>query len=129
MNVVDSSAWLAFFEGSKNADYFAPAIEDLQCLLVPTITLTEVFKVVARQRDAHQAAIAVAHMQQGRLVELDESVAIRAADCALRYHLPLADSIVYASALARGAIVWTQDSDFEQLPGVNFRSALPRNIQ
>ncbi len=120
MNVVDSSAWLEYFADGPNADYFAEAIEAPEKLLVPSITLLEVFKRVALQRDEDAALQCVAVMQQGEVVKLDATLALRAAALGLRHKLPLADSIIYATAQAGGATVWTQDADFENLPNVKY---------
>ena len=120
MNVVDSSAWLEYFADGPNADRFAKVIENADSLLVPSITLLEVFKRVSQQRDEAAALQYVAVMQQSTVVELDAALALRAAALGLRHKLPLADSIVYATAQAGGALVWTQDKDFEGLAGVRF---------
>jgi len=120
MNVVDSSAWLSYFAGDKNAEEFASAIEDIEKLLVPSITLTEVFKCIMRQRDDNAALEGIAHMEQGRVVTLDSSLAIDAAVIGLKYKLPLADSIIYATSNKFGAVVWTQDADFKELPNVKY---------
>ncbi len=122
MNVVDSSAWLEYFADGPNAGEFARVIEAPRKLLVPSITLLEVFKRVTQQRDEGAALQCVAVMQQGQVVELDAALALRAAALGLRHRLPLADSIVYATAQAGSATVWTQDADFENLPGVEFRA-------
>lgn len=120
MNVVDSSAWLSYFAGDKNAEEFAAAIEDIEKLLVPSITLTEVFKCITRQRDENVALEGIAHMEQGRVVTLDSSLAIDAAVFGLKYKLPLADSIIYATSNKFGAVVWTQDAGFKELPNVKY---------
>lgn len=120
MNVVDSSAWLSYFAGDGNAPVFSPAIEDLDHLLVPSITLTEVFKSVLRQRDDAAALAAVAHMKLGRVVALDAELAVDAGNYGVLYKLPLADSIIFATAQRAGATIWSQDADFEGLPNVNF---------
>lgn len=120
MNVVDSSAWLAYFAGDKNAGKFATAIENIEELLVPSITLTEVFKCIMRQRDENAALEAIAHMEQGRVVALDSALAIDAAVFGLKYKLPLADSIIYATGNRFSAVVWTQDADFKALPNVKY---------
>ncbi len=121
MNVVDSSAWLEYFAGGPNADYFAAAIEDQANLVVPTITVLEVFKRISQQRDDATALKYAAVLQQGRLVDLDAALALRAAALGRQYKLPLADSIIYATARSMNAIVWTQDADFEGLDGVQYR--------
>lgn len=120
MNVVDSSAWLEYFADGPNAAHFAKAIEKPDGLLVPSITLLEVFKRISQQRDEAAALQYVAVMQQSVVVELDAALALHAAALGLRHKLPLADSIVYATAQAGGALVWTQDKDFDGLAGVRF---------
>ncbi len=120
MNVVDSSAWISYFTDDKNAGVFAPPIENLEQLLVPSITLTEVFKYMNRQVDEGVALQAIAHMNLGLVVPLDSSLALDAAVFGLEFNLPLADSIIYATAKKFGARVWTQDSDFKELPGVKY---------
>ena len=120
MNVVDSSAWLEYFADGPNAEHFAGAIEDSSALVVPSITLLEVFKRISQQRDEATALQYVAVMQQGRVVDLDGALALRAAALGLRHKLPLADSVIYATAQAARAVVWTQDADFEGLDGVRY---------
>lgn len=120
MNVVDSSAWLEYFADGPNARHFAGAIEKPEDLLVPSITLLEVFKCISRLRDESAALQYVAAMRRGTVVDLDASLALHAAALGLRHKLPLADSIVYATGRAGNALVWTQDADFEGLPGVKF---------
>jgi predicted nucleic acid-binding protein len=119
-NVVDSSAWLAYFAEEPSAAEFAPAIEDVRRLVVPAICLLEVFKVVARQRGDGDALQAIAIMQQGEVVDLDAALALSAARIGVDQKLPLADSIVYATARAVGGVVWTQDEDFDGLPDVQY---------
>jgi predicted nucleic acid-binding protein len=120
MNVVDSSAWLEYFAGGRNAGHFADAVEGTSALVVPSITLLEVFKCISRQRDETTALKYIAVMQQGHVIALDATLALRAATLGLRHKLPLADSIIYATAQQARATVWTQDSDFEGLDGVRF---------
>jgi len=120
MNVVDSSAWLEYFADGPNAEHFAAAIEKPDGLLVPSITLLEVFKRISQQRDESAALQCVAVMQQSTVVELDAALALHAAALGLRHKLPMADSVVYATAQAGGAVVWTQDKDFDGLSGVRF---------
>lgn len=120
MNVVDSSAWLSYFAGDKNARLFAKPIENLDKLLVPGITITEVFKSVLRQRNEESALEVVAHMEQGTVVALDAELAVNAAVFGVELKLPLADSIIYATAQKFDAVVWTQDGGFKGLDNVKF---------
>ncbi len=122
MNVVDSSGWLEYFADAENADFFAPPIEAIEDLLVPTICLAEVFKRVLEQRGHDDALQAAATMQQGRVVDLDAPLALAAAQLGFELRLPLADSVILATARLRDAVLWTQDSDFRGLPNVEYRS-------
>lgn len=123
MNVVDSSAWLEYFADGPNAGEFAPPIRDVDRLLVPAVTLFEVFKRVHQQRSEGDALQVVAAMEQGTVVELDARLALAAAKLSLDTKLPLADSLVLATARAYGATLWTQDVDFEGMFGVEYRRA------
>jgi predicted nucleic acid-binding protein len=121
VNVIDSSAWLEYFADGPNAGYFAPAIQNTAELIVPTITLLEVFKRVYQQRGEGPALQAVAVMQQGHVADLDGPVALAAAKVSADEKLPLADSVVLATARRFDATLWTQDADFEGRPNVRFR--------
>lgn len=120
MNVVDSSGWLEYFAEGPNVEFFAPAIEDTKNLIVPAISLYEVFKRVLQQADEDRALQAVALMQQGRVVELNAALAIHAAQLSYKYKTPMADSIILATAWTHQAVLWTQDNDFEGLHDVNY---------
>ena len=122
MNLVDSSAWLEYFADGPNAGFFAPAIEKSRDLLVPTVVLYEVYKRVSLQRGTHAALQAASTLQHGRTVELTATLALAAARLSQALKLPMADSIILASARAENAVIWTQDSDFQRIPGVKFRA-------
>lgn len=123
MNLVDSSGWLEFLSDGPNAGYFAPAIERTSDLVVPTLSVFEVFKRVLQQRDESQALQAVALMHQGRLADLTAPLAMDAARLSRSARLPMADSIMLATARAYAATFWTQDADFAGMPGVRYRAA------
>jgi predicted nucleic acid-binding protein len=120
MNVVDSSGWLEYFSGEGNADFFAPAIEDTEHLLVPVICIYEVFKRVMQQRDVSVARTNVSDMHEGQIVDLDASLAMSAAHISMELKLPMADSLILATARAHDAILWTQDEHFKGLDGVKY---------
>jgi toxin FitB len=121
MNVVDSSAWLEYFANGPNSSFFATPVEETAELVVPSLTIYEVFKRVLQQRDEGDALRAVAVMQQGSVVDLDVRLALSAARLSLDTRLPMADSVVLATAKLHHATLWTQDADFEGLPGVRYR--------
>ena len=121
MNVVDSSAWLEYFANGTNADFFAKPIEQIEKLIVPSLTVYEVYKKVLIERDHDQAIQAIGGMLQGTVVDLDASIALSAAEISIENRLPMADSIILATARLHGATLWTQDADFQGLPEVKYR--------
>ncbi len=124
MNVVDSSAWLAYFADEPNAEYFSSAIEDLENLLVPTICLYEVFRVILRESGEDKAFEAIGAMLQGMILDLDAEYSLEAAAVGYSENLSVADSIIYTVTLKHDATLWTQDAHFEGKPQVHYR---PRN--
>lgn len=116
--VLDSSCWLEYFAESPYAARFDAVIANPQILIVPVITIYEVVKKTARERGQELASIALTLMQQGRIVDTDLHLVLAATS----YNLPLADSLIYATAQAHGATLWTQDQHFENLPGVKYFS-------
>jgi predicted nucleic acid-binding protein len=120
MNIVDSSGWLEYFADGPNAGFFAPAIEAMPELLVPTLSLYEVFKKVLHQRGEGDALQAVAIMIQGQVIDLGIELALGAAKVSVEEKLPMADSVMLATAQAHDATLWTQDADFQGVAGVQY---------
>ena len=120
MNIVDSSGWLEYFADGPNASFFATPLAKTVDLVVPSITIYEVFKVVLRQRGESEALQAIALMQQGSVVDLTAEISILAARVSIECRLPMADSIILATSRVHGATIWTQDSDFEEIEGVQY---------
>jgi len=120
VNVVDSCGWLEYFADGQNADFFASAIEDQASLIIPSISLYEVFKRVLQQRSENDAFRAVALMQQGRVVALDDALALSAARISFDLKLPMADSLILATTRAYAAVLWTQDVDLAGIEGVQY---------
>ena len=119
-NVVDSSGWLEYFADTKNANFFARPIENTKNLIIPSISILEVFKHVMRLRSEKEAFECIKCMLQGTVVDLDTELSLNAAKLGIIHKLPLADSIIYATGLAHEAIIWTQDADFKGLPYVEY---------
>ena len=123
MNVVDSSAWLEYLAAGPNAAFFADAIENVSELVVPTISIYEVFKRIVQQRSENEALQVVAVMQQGRVSEMDSTVALSAARISIDHRLPMADSVMLATARLNNATLWTQDAHFEGLHHVKYKKS------
>ena len=120
MNIVDSSGWLAYFADEPNAKHFISPLKDTDSLVVPTITLYEVFRVVLRESSENDAFQATAAMLKGTVVDLTVRLAIAASKLSLEKGLPMADSIILTTANAYDAILWTQDADFKNMAGVKY---------
>ncbi|MGK7346032.1 MAG: type II toxin-antitoxin system VapC family toxin [Candidatus Nitrospinota bacterium M3_3B_026] len=126
MNLVDSCGWLEYYADGPGADFFAPAIENVKKLLVPSICVLEVFKRVYLQKGEDAALIVVAAMRQGHVVDLDDTIALNAAKLGADIKIPLADSVILATARQHDAVIWTSDSDFKGIEGVKFLEKTPK---
>ena len=120
MNIVDSSGWLAYFADEPNAKHFLIPLSDSALLVVPTVTIYEVFKVILRESSENEALQAVVAMRKGTVVDLNAPLAIAASKISLEHNLPMADSIILATAQEFKAIIWTQDLDFKSLSNVKY---------
>jgi predicted nucleic acid-binding protein len=120
MNIVDSSGWLAYFADEPHAMHFNKVLSDPDSLVVPTVTLYEVFKVVLREAGENEALQAVAAMRKGQVVDLTSSLALAASKISLENNLPMADSIIMATAKEYDAVLWTLDADFKNIKGVKY---------
>ena len=119
MNLVDSSGWLEYLSDGDQAGEFEAVLSDKDNLLVPTVCMYEVFKVVLRERGEGEALQAAALMTQGKIVELTPEIAMEAARLSFRRKIPMADSLILATGYASRATIWTMDSHFKNLDGVN----------
>lgn len=120
MNIVDSSGWLAYFADEINAKHFVAPLSSPSTLIVPAITLYEVFKVILRESSENEALQAVVAMKKGEVINLNTSLALAAARLSLEHRLPMADSIILATAQEFKATIWTQDADFKDLSKVKY---------
>ncbi len=118
MNVVDSSGWIEYLVGGPNAGFFSAPIEEEDTLLVPTLSLFEVYRHLLRHLGRNEALSFVAAMRRGTVVQLDDHLALDAAELSVSARLAMADSIMLATARAHGATLWTQDRDFDGMEGV-----------
>ena len=120
MNIVDSSGWLAFFADEPNAKHFLLPLKDSASLVIPAVTIYEVFKVVLRESSENKALQVAVAMQKGKVIDLTAKLAIDASKLSLQHGLPMADSIILATAQVFNATIWTQDSDFKNISRVNY---------
>ena len=120
MNLVDSSGWIEYLQDSPRADLFADAIENFRCLMVPTIALYEVHKILSRTLPPALVAQSLNAMRRGRVLDLTDARAIAASGVANQFKPAMADAAMYSMAQEFGATLWTQDVDYQGLPGVQY---------
>ena len=122
MNVVDSSGWIEFFMAGANGLLFKPVIEQRDLLLVPTIALFEVHKILSRNLNEDMVDRCLDVMRLGRVLDLTDRRAVAASKIARQHRLALADAAMYSMAQEHSATFWTQDVDYDGLPGVRYFS-------
>lgn len=122
MNVVDSSGWIEYFIDTPSADNFAAAIERTELLIVPALCFFEVHRFLSRNADAARRDQCLDVMRRGKAIDLTTARAIAASEVAQQYRLAMADAVMYSIALEFKASFWTQDADYQDLPGVEYRA-------
>ena len=120
MNIIDSTFWLEYFADTEAGNVVSSVIENTDALIVPAITIYEVFKKLLLETNENDALLAIAHMKQGKVIDLDGELALSAAKLSKDYKIPMADSIIYATNLLYNCILWTQDKHFINLKSVNY---------
>ncbi len=126
MNCIDSSFWIEYFVNGSKAALIEGVVSRPAEIIVPSICLIEVGRYMARSFGEEAAGIAQQAMARSELVPLEAALAGEAVRLGLKHKLALADSIIYASARAMGATLWTLDGDFEGLPNVKYFSKRPK---
>ncbi|MDR1095870.1 MAG: type II toxin-antitoxin system VapC family toxin [Spirochaetaceae bacterium] len=117
MNIIDSSFWLEYFAGTDSGNIVSETVEDTNSLIIPAITLYEVFKKLLLETTEDDALFCIAHMKQGNIINLNDELSLFASKLSIEFKLPMADSIIYATNLKYHCVLWTQDRHFS---GLNF---------
>ncbi|MDR1147712.1 MAG: type II toxin-antitoxin system VapC family toxin [Spirochaetaceae bacterium] len=120
MNIIDSSFWLEYFAGTDSGNIVSAIIEITNDILIPAITLYEVFKKLLLETTEDDALFCIAHMKQGKIVNLNDELSLLASKLSIEFKLPMADSIIYATNLKYNCVLWTQDRHFSGLDFVRY---------
>jgi predicted nucleic acid-binding protein len=120
MNIIDSTLWLEYFADTEAGNIVSDILENTDKLIIPTITIYEVFKKLLLETSEDEALFAIAHMRQGKVVELSDELSLSAAKISKEHKIPMADSIIYATNLKYNSTLWTQDRHFSGLKSVNY---------
>jgi len=120
MNIVDSSCWIEYLMGTEIGVNVSAIIENPAELVVPTITLYEVYKKLSLERGEEYALDVISYMQAGTVIELNTGLSLSAAKISQKHKLPMADSIIYATSLHYSAIIFSCDKHFKDIPGIRY---------
>jgi predicted nucleic acid-binding protein len=120
MNIVNSSCWLEYLMDTKIGAAVAPVVENPAGLIVPTITLYEVYKKLLAEKDEEYAIDVVSYMQGGTVVDITAALSLSAARISRAYKLPMADSIIYATSLHYKSVVFSCDKHFKDIPNIRY---------
>ena len=120
MNIVDSSCWLEYLMGTEIGATVAPVIENPDELVIPTITMYEVYKKLLGEKDEEYALNVVSYMQTGKVIELNSGLSLFAAQISRKYKLPMADSIILATSLHYSAVIFSCDKHFKDIPDIRY---------
>lgn len=120
MNIVDSSGWLEYIAGTKNGEIFGKYIEKTDKLVVPVITIYEVFKKILTEANEENALKIAAHMRLGKVIDVNLTISLEAAKFGRQHKLPMADALIYATARQHYCTIWTQDEHFKGLEAVQY---------
>jgi len=122
MNIVDSSCWLEYLMDSEIGVNIAKVIENSGELIVPTITLYEVYKKLLAEKGEEYALDVVSYMQTGTVIDLNSGLSLLAAQISRKHKLAMADSIIYATSLHYSAEIFSCDKHFKDMPNVHYFS-------
>ena len=120
MRVVDSCGWIDYLADSSLAPQYEKYLQKPEEMITPSLVIYEVYKKVKKEKGQELALSIVAQMEKTRVVTLDEEIALLAADLSISHLLPLADAVVYATAMREKAQVVTSDYHFKDLDDVVF---------
>ena len=120
MSIIDTSLWIEFFAGTPLDESIISALSNSDELYVPTICLYEVKKKFLIDNDAVKAVTAIDIMKKGMVISIDSEIALLASDISKQYKLPMADSLIYATAVLHDTELYTQDAHFENLDRVHY---------
>lgn len=122
MVLVNTCGWIEWLTSGPLAKRYAPLLSQTSNLLVPTLVQFELYKWVCRERDEPTALEVIGVTEQGNIIALDTSLALKAADLAAAHRLAMDDAIIYATARQHDAELVTSDGHFQKLPGVTYLS-------
>jgi predicted nucleic acid-binding protein len=120
MTVVDSCGWIEYLTDSSLAPQYEKYLQKPEEVITPSLVMYEVYKKVKKEKGEELALSVVAQMEKTKVVTLDEEIALLAGDLSISHLLPLADAVVYGTAMREKAKVVTSDSHFKDLDDVVF---------
>lgn len=120
MIVVDSFGWIEWLTEGPLADKYAEYLRSSNEVITPVVIVYEVYKKLKQTLNEESALRMVARLHETKIVPITPDLALFAADVSLKHKLPMADALVYATALSQRCSVVTSDPHFERLEKVIF---------
>ena len=102
------------------------ADNNLAEVITPTIVLYEVYKKLRRERKEEETLLVIAQIMKTKIVPLSEEISLLSAEVSLKHALPMADAIVYATALKETCPMVTSNPHFKGLEDVIYLGAWGR---
>ncbi|HEV2138938.1 MAG TPA: type II toxin-antitoxin system VapC family toxin [Nitrososphaerales archaeon] len=119
---VDSYGWVERFTDGPKASAYNHVIDNVKQgdLVTSVVVLYEVYRKVKKAKGEETALEAVAALSQTKVVPVDHTLSLEAADYSLEHGLHFADSLIYATARQFSAPLYTSDEDLRGLKDVTF---------
>ena len=112
--LLDSSAWLEYFFGSKKAEKVKLIVDSSERIISSKINIFEVYYRILKEKNREQAEKHVSFiLSRAELDDLDTETLKLAADEKEKFGLGMADAIILATALKHNADIYTGDFDFK----------------
>jgi len=119
---IDSYGWIERFADGPKAPRYNRLIESVaqEEIVTSVVTLFEVYRKVKRVKGEETALEAVAVLSQTKVIPIDQTLSLEAADYSLDHGLHMSDALIYATARHQDAELYTSDEDLKGLRGVVF---------
>ncbi len=119
---IDSYGWIERFTNGPKASHYSKLIDSTKQeeIITSVVVLYDVYKRIKQIKGEEQALEAVVALSQTKVVPVDQTISLEAADFSLEHNLHFSDALVYATARHLGAELYTSDEDLKRMKGVTF---------
>ena len=117
---IDSYGWVERFTNGPKAAAYNRIIDSVKPeeLVTSVVVLYEVYRKIKKAKGEETALEAVAALSQTRVVTVDQTLSLEAADYSLEHGLHMSDALVYATARRASSELYTSDEGLKGLADV-----------